>query len=95
MDRVKDGPVPPKRVNKRCPAIILAARRIANVPGRITFLTVSIKTINGMRTGGVPWGTKWANMWLVCWIQPNSISVNQSGKERDSVIIIWLDLVNT
>jgi hypothetical protein len=44
----------PKRVNNKCPAIILAANRIARVPGRITFLTVSIITIKDIRAAGVP-----------------------------------------
>lgn len=61
----KEFPVFPKSVNKRCPAIILAANRTANVPGRIIFLIVSIQTINGIRIEGVPCGTKWANM---CWV---------------------------
>lgn len=50
----RDVPVFPRSVSNRCPAIILAVNRIAKVPGRITFLIVSIQTINGIRTGGVP-----------------------------------------
>ena len=52
----KEGPVLPKRVSNRWPAIILAARRTAKVPGRITFLIVSISTMNGIRAPGVPCG---------------------------------------
>lgn len=74
---------------------MLAARRTAKVPGRITFLIVSIITINGIRAKGVPWGTKWANICLECWIHPNNIRVTHKGKERDSVITMCLDLVNT
>ena len=48
------GPVFPKRVNNKCPAIIFAANRTAKVPGRIKFLIVSIHTIKGIRIGGVP-----------------------------------------
>lgn len=58
MVRDKLGPVFPRRVINKCPAIILAANRTAKVPGRITLLIVSIHTINGIRTAGVPWGTK-------------------------------------
>lgn len=47
-------PVLPNKVNNKCPAIILADNRTANVPGRITLLIVSIKTIKGINTGGVP-----------------------------------------
>lgn len=63
-------PVFPKRVSSKWPAIMLAVNRIANVPGRITFLIVSIQTIKGIRTGGVPWGTRWANIWIVLLIHP-------------------------
>ena len=54
----REGPVFPNKVKRRCPAIILAASRTARVPGRIIFLTVSIRTINGIRAPGVPNGTK-------------------------------------
>lgn len=64
------GPVLPKRVINKWPAIILAASRTANVPGRIIFLIVSIQTIKGIKTEGVPWGTKWANMCCVWFTQP-------------------------
>jgi hypothetical protein len=50
----REFPVFPIRVNKRCPAIIFAVNRTAKVPGRITFLIVSIHTIKGIRTLGVP-----------------------------------------
>jgi len=56
------GPWLPSRVNSKCPAIMLAASRIAKVPGRITFLTVSINTINIIKGPGVPCGTRWVNM---------------------------------
>ena len=46
--------------SRRCPAIMLAAKRIAKVKGRITDLINSIKTITGTRAIGVPNGTKWA-----------------------------------
>lgn len=83
----------PSRVSNKWPAIILAESRTANVPGRIIFLIVSIKTINGIRTGGVPWGTKWANICLVLLIQPKNIKLNQRGKAKDRVKVIWLVLV--
>ena len=46
-----------KEIN-RCPATMLAARRTARVPGRISLLTNSIITIKDIRTPGVPWGIK-------------------------------------
>ena len=85
----------PSKVKSKWPAIIFAANRTAKVPGRITFLMVSISTINGIRTKGVPWGTKWAN---ICWVwfsHPNTINVIHRGSDNDKVITICLDLVNT
>lgn len=61
-------PVFPKRVNNKCPAIMFAVSRTAKVPGRIILLIVSIHTINGIKIGGVPWGTRWAN---ICWVWLN------------------------
>lgn len=89
------GPVFPRSVRRRCPAIILAASRTAKVPGRITFLTVSMRTIKGMRAPGVPRGTRCAN---ICWVwlsQPKIIKDTQSGRARESVIPRCLVLVNT
>lgn len=54
----------PSRVIRRCPATTLAIRRTANVSGRITLLMDSINTMNGIRAGGVLWGTRWANIKL-------------------------------
>ena len=45
---------------RRCPAIILAANRTARVIGRIRDLIISMQTINGTKTIGVPSGTRWA-----------------------------------
>ena len=91
----KEGPVLPKSVSKRWPAIIFAANRTAKVPGRITFLIVSINTINGIRTKGVPWGTIWANICLVWVNHPKIIRVSHKGSDRDKVIARCLDLVKT
>lgn len=65
-----DGPVFPINVISKCPAIIFADNRTANVPGRIIFLIVSIHTINGISTAGVPWGTRCASMCVVLLIHP-------------------------
>ena len=85
----------PRRVRRRCPAIIFAASRTAKVPGRMMFLIVSIKTIRGMRRPGVPAGTKWANMCWVWLIQPNSINESQRGSLKVRVKARWLVEVNT
>lgn len=86
-------PVFPKRVRSKCPAIILAESRTAKVPGRIIFLIVSIKTINGINTGGVPWGTKCANICFVLLIHPKNMKLNHRGRAKDNVRVIWLVLV--
>jgi hypothetical protein len=81
-------PVLPNKVSKRCPAIIFAESRTAKVPGRITFLIVSIRTINGIRTDGVPCGTKWANICFVLLIHPNIINLSHKGSAKERVIVI-------
>lgn len=59
------GPVEEIKVINKWPAIILADNRTAKVSGRIKFLIDSINTIKGINTEGVPWGTKWINIWSV------------------------------
>ena len=88
-----EGPVFPNKVRSKCPAIILAVNRTAKVPGRITFLIVSIHTIKGNNTLGAPCGTKCANIWFVLLSHPNNIKDNHKGKDKDKVIIKCLDLV--
>ena len=51
---LSDGPLFPSKVNNKCPAIMFAVRRTANVPGRIRLLIVSMITINGINMVGVP-----------------------------------------
>lgn len=51
---VRYVPVVPSRESSRCPAIILAVSRTANVMGRIIKLIDSIITMNGIRGAGVP-----------------------------------------
>jgi len=53
-----DGPWFPKSTSNKWSAIIFAAKRTAKVPGRITFLIVSIRTMKGISTAGVPSDTK-------------------------------------
>lgn len=89
----KEDPVFPNRVNSKWPAIILAESRTANVPGRIIFLIVSIITMKGIKTDGVPWGTRWANICLVLLIHPYNMNLSHKGKANDKVIVIWLVLV--
>jgi hypothetical protein len=60
----------PRRVNNKWPAIILADKRTAKVPGRIIFLIDSIKTIKGISRLGVLSGTRWANINFILLIHP-------------------------
>lgn len=83
----------PRSVINKCPAIILALKRTANVPGRITLLMDSISTIKGIKSDGVPWGSMWVNMWFMLLIHPISIKVNHKGKDRVKVKTKWLVLV--
>ena len=87
------GPWDPNSVNNKCPATILAASRIDKVKGRITFLTVSIITIIGIKNDGVPKGTKWANNLLYWKIIENNIVPNQIGNANTRVIDKCLVLV--
>lgn len=64
---------------------MLAINRTARDPGRIKFLMVSIKTINGMRIGGVPLGIIWANISWVLLIHPKIIILTQRGRAKDKV----------
>lgn len=56
------------RHRSRWPAVRFAIRRTLRVSGRIVLLTNSINTINLIRAGGVPLGTRWANMNSGCFI---------------------------
>lgn len=57
IEKEAEGPWFPSRTSRRWPAIIFAVRRTANVPGRMIFLIVSIRTIKGIKMAGVPLGT--------------------------------------
>jgi len=63
------------------------------VPGRIIFLIVSMRTINGMSRLGVLTGTKWANICLVLLSQPYNIKANHSGAARASAMTKCLEAV--
>jgi len=80
----------PKRVRRRCPAIMLADSRMARVPGRIVLLIVSMITMKGISAEGVPWGTKWANIELVKFTHPSKINESHRGSAREKVKIICL-----
>lgn len=90
---LNEFPVFPNKVKRRCPAIMFAVNRTAKVPGRIIFLIVSIMTIKGINTEGVPWGTKWANICFELFNHPISIKLIHKGKAKERVKFIWLVLV--
>lgn len=75
----------PNKLIRRCPAIIFAVSRTANDPGRIKLLIVSIITINGINTAGVPAGIKWANISCELLIHPNNIILNHIGNAKANV----------
>jgi hypothetical protein len=54
---------------------------------------VSIIPINGINMGGVPWGTKCSNMWLVFLIHPTDINLIHIGRARVNVSVRCLVLV--
>ena len=65
---------------------------IANVPGRIIFLIVPMHTMNGIRIGVVPWGTRCANVCLVLLIRPKLRNPTHKGKANGNVIVKCLVL---
>jgi hypothetical protein len=89
------GAVEPNRDKSKCPAIMLAANRIARVPGRIKFLIDSIHTINGISGPGVPWGTRCLNICSVIFSHPKSIKLTHRGRAKVRVMVACLDAVNT
>lgn len=82
-----------KRTIRRCPATIFAASRTDRVTGRITALTISISTINGLRAIGLPKGTKWASMLLVDLIHAITTCPTQRGRAMANVRLMWLEAV--
>jgi hypothetical protein len=67
------------KLNNKCPAVILAANRTLNVIGRIKILKVSIKTINLIKTTGVPVGTRCLKFFCILLINPIKRIENQNG----------------
>jgi len=77
----------PSRVIRRCPAIMLAERRTARVPGRIMLLIDSIITIKGIKIFGVLKGTKWANIKFMLLIHPYNINLSHKGAAKVKAVI--------
>jgi hypothetical protein len=85
----------PSSLINKCPAIILAVKRTASDPGRIKLLIVSMHTINGISTAGVPAGIKCLNICSVLFVHPKIINLIHSGNAIVNVNVKCLDLVNT
>lgn len=79
----------PNSVIKRWPAIRLAVNRTQSVIGRIMFLANSINTMKFIKAFGVPCGTKWDSIWLVLFIQPLIIKVNQNANDNGRFTAMW------
>lgn len=68
---------------------MFAVNRTQRVIGRIKLLVISIKTINIIKAAGVPWGTRWDNIWFVFFNHPNNINDNQNVKAKGSEMVKW------
>jgi len=78
-----------RSLSSRCPATILAERRIESVIGRMILLINSMMTIKFIRALGVPVGTVCANMCLVLLVQPKIIRPLHKERAVGNAIIIW------
>lgn len=85
----------PRRVIRRCPAIIFAVRRTQSVMGRMIFLVISISTMNLIRAPGVPCGTKCDNIWFVFFVHPNRLILSHIVKDKGRVMVRCEDTENT
>jgi len=79
----------PSKLISKCPAVMLADRRIDNVNGRIRFLVISIITMKFIRGYGVPVGTRCVIIFFVFFIQPYVIIESQYVDAIGNEIIIW------
>lgn len=86
-------PDDPSKVKSKWPAIILAVNRIAKVRGRIISLIDSIKTMKGIRIGGVPWGVKWEKKSLIKWQILNRVIEIHIDSDKDSENLKCLEAV--
>lgn len=73
---------------------MFAVNRTAKAIGRIIFLVISIITINGIRTFGVPEGTRCLSVVLVNLIQKNTIIDIQIGSASDREKDKWAEQQN-
>ena len=95
IDSLAPGKPEVTNVINKCPATILAANRTDKVIGRIILLTISINTINGINTIGVPNGTKWAKNDLKSKTTDLKITPIQTGSAIVKVKVKCAEEVNT
>lgn len=86
-------PDDPSNDSSKCPAIILAVRRIAKVKGRIIRLIDSIITIKGIRMKGVPWGVRWEKKSFIKLKMLNIIILNHKVRDKERQNLKWLEAV--
>jgi len=79
----------PNRLIRRCPAIILAVKRIDSVIGRIIFLTSSINTMKFIKGVGVPLGRVWITIDFEKLLQPKVIIEAHKIIAVEKEIEIW------
>lgn len=80
--------IPPTKVIKIVPVVILADNRTDIVRGRIIILTISTSTIKGLNILGVPLGSRWIIVCLGSYEKLRRIVVNQNGKAYATLIAI-------
>lgn len=74
---------------------MLAVNRTAKVRGRIFLLIISMKTIKGCKTAGVPDGTKRARSYTGCKLNLIRLWPSQTGKANAAPNTKWVEEVNT
>jgi len=81
IDMIRDT----KMERRRCPAVMLAISRTERVTGRIKILIVSIRTMNGIKIGGVPCGSIDLNDDIGDLIQLNIKGIAHSDNPRGRI----------
>lgn len=76
-------------VIRRWPAVMLAVSRTPSAMGRISRLTVSIRTINGISGVGEPSGRRWASVIDSLFLRPVIMVASHRGRARAIFIDSW------
>lgn len=83
----------PISVKSKWPETMFAIKRIPSVPGRITVLINSIRTIKLIKGLGVLKGTKWASILFVWVNHPNKKNPVHIENEIIELKVMWLEEV--